>query len=92
MPICHPIICSYVPLWYGQVEMGILETAYRSLVRQMNTIFRNKLWYVMIEQFLMKYVWSGCGMVIISLPLLLGNKRTGGHWFSTRLILVLVGS
>ena len=57
--------------------MGILETAYRSLMRQMNTIFRNKLWYVMVEQFLMKYVWSGCGMVIISLPLLLGNKRTG---------------
>ncbi|XP_043216685.1 ATP-binding cassette sub-family D member 2-like [Amphibalanus amphitrite] len=64
--------------FYGghQVEMGILETAYRSLMRQMNTIFRNKLWYVMVEQFLMKYVWSGCGMVIISLPLLLGNKRT----------------
>ena len=59
--------------------MGILETAYRSLMRQMNTIFRNKLWYVMVEQFLMKYVWSGCGMVIISLPLLLGNKRTGGQ-------------
>ncbi|XP_037091950.1 ATP-binding cassette sub-family D member 1-like isoform X2 [Pollicipes pollicipes] len=64
--------------FYGghQVEMDILQGAYRSLMRQMNIIFRNKLWYVMVEQFLMKYVWSGCGMVIISLPLLLGNKKT----------------
>uniref|UniRef100_A0A8R1HR60 ABC transporter domain-containing protein n=2 Tax=Caenorhabditis japonica TaxID=281687 RepID=A0A8R1HR60_CAEJA len=36
----------------------------------MMLIFKKRIPYIMIEQFLMKYVWSGTGMVMIALPIL----------------------
>ena len=39
--------------------MGALRKAYKSLVKQSSIIFQKKLWYVMLEQFLMKYGWAG---------------------------------
>jgi len=60
-----------------QVELSYLEKAYDSLVDQMNTIFSQRLWYVMLEQFLMKYVWSGTGMIMVSLPILTSSRREG---------------
>jgi hypothetical protein len=60
-----------------QVELSHLERAYNSLVDQMNTIFSQRLWYVMLEQFLMKYVWSGTGMIMVSIPILTSSRREG---------------
>ncbi|XP_068153791.1 ATP-binding cassette sub-family D member 1 [Drosophila tropicalis] len=60
--------------FYGghKVEMQQLRQAYNRLVNQMNNIFSQKLWFVMLEQFFMKYVWSGTGMIMVSLPILTG--------------------
>lgn len=52
------------------IESSYVEAAYKSLTYQMHTIFAKKLWYVMLEQFLMKYMWSSCGMVVIALPIM----------------------
>ncbi|CRK91118.1 CLUMA_CG004806, isoform A [Clunio marinus] len=58
--------------FYGghKVEHLQLSDAYSRLCRQMNKIYSQKLWFVMVEQFFMKYVWSGTGMVMVSLPIL----------------------
>ncbi|RLU23160.1 hypothetical protein DMN91_005438 [Ooceraea biroi] len=58
--------------FYGghDTEHRYLNTAYKSLVTHLQRILAVKLWYVMLEQFLMKYVWSGTGLFVIAMPLL----------------------
>jgi ATP-binding cassette subfamily D (ALD) protein 2 len=58
--------------FYGghNTEHRYLNTAYKSLVTHLQRILAVKLWYVMLEQFLMKYVWSGTGLLVIAMPLL----------------------
>ncbi|XP_050357047.1 ATP-binding cassette sub-family D member [Nymphalis io] len=74
--------------FYGghKVELGQLQSAYKELVTQMTSVFNKKLWYVMLEQFCMKYVWSGTGMVMLALPILTGTRIDGsaGEGISAR--------
>ena len=41
------------------IERNNLMKAYESLKRQSTLIFNKRLWFVMLEQFLMKYGWAG---------------------------------
>ncbi|VDO61007.1 unnamed protein product [Heligmosomoides polygyrus] len=58
--------------FYGghEAEYKQLNRAYDDLKEQTKLIFRKRILYIMVEQFLMKYVWSGTGMVMIALPIL----------------------
>lgn len=71
--------------FYGghKVELLQLREAYNRLTNQMNTIFSQRLWFVMLEQFFMKYVWSGTGMIMVSLPILTGNKEKCKKFMTT---------
>ncbi|CAG9770298.1 unnamed protein product [Ceutorhynchus assimilis] len=54
-----------------KVEQSHLRSAFRILTQHLEHMFAVKLWFVMLEQFLMKYVWSGTGMIVVSLPVFL---------------------
>lgn len=63
--------------FYGghNVEKSNLRRAYKSLARQSVSIFNQKLWYVMLEQFLMKYGWAGTGMVVMAIPIFTSQDK-----------------
>mmetsp|Transcript_13439 Transcript_13439/g.18542 ORF Transcript_13439/g.18542 Transcript_13439/m.18542 type:complete len:714 (-) Transcript_13439:1013-3154(-) len=63
--------------FYGgdKIEKGILFQSYYKLVKHMNFIFRRSIFYNMMEGFLLKYVWSAVGLLMIAIPAFLYEKR-----------------
>ncbi|KAL7753985.1 ATP-binding cassette long-chain fatty acid transporter pxa2 [Sorochytrium milnesiophthora] len=59
------------------VERGILDASYQTLIRHVNRIFKTRAWYNMLEDWVIKYFWGACGLVICAGPVFFGDKATG---------------
>ncbi|KAI9220540.1 adrenoleukodystrophy protein [Blastocladiella britannica] len=58
-------------------ERTIIEDAYMRLIRHVNKLFKTRVWFNMIEDWVIKYFWGACGLVICAGPVFMpgANRR-----------------
>ncbi|KAL1730687.1 ABC transporter transmembrane region 2-domain-containing protein [Schizophyllum commune] len=59
----------------GAREKTILMNAYMRLIKHVNSIFKIRIAYEFTEDFVIKYLWSAAGYVLIAVPLLFTRAK-----------------
>lgn len=59
----------------GLREKDILWRAYLRLIKHVNSIYKIRIAYEWTEDYVIKYMWSAAGYLLISIPVLLGTKK-----------------
>lgn len=58
----------------GLREKDVLWRAYLRLIKHVNSIYKIRIAYEWTEDYVIKYMWSAAGYLLISIPVLLGRK------------------
>ncbi|KIK70089.1 hypothetical protein GYMLUDRAFT_34553 [Collybiopsis luxurians FD-317 M1] len=58
----------------GARERDILTGAYMALIKHVNSVYRTRITYEIIEDFTIKYAWSAAGYGLIAVPLLFTRR------------------
>lgn len=45
----------------GRAERALFEKSYLALQSEYNVLYRQRLWYIALEQFIMRYMWTATG-------------------------------
>ncbi|KAH8830591.1 ABC transporter transmembrane region 2-domain-containing protein [Flagelloscypha sp. PMI_526] len=59
----------------GARERDILQRAYLRLIRHVNSIYKIRIAYEWTEDYVIKYLWSAAGYVLIAVPLLITRTK-----------------
>ncbi|KAF7725939.1 hypothetical protein EC973_009176 [Apophysomyces ossiformis] len=58
-----------IALYDGQqIEKDVLDRSYYALIKHVNRIFRLRVPHGILEDFIIKYFWGACGLVLCSVP------------------------
>lgn len=59
----------------GKREKEILWRAYLQLIKHINSIYKIRIAYEWTEDYVIKYLWSAAGYVLIAIPYLLTRRK-----------------
>ncbi|KAJ3102769.1 hypothetical protein HDU97_000308 [Phlyctochytrium planicorne] len=58
-----------IALFAGEnVEKGLLDKTYRSLIKHVNKLYKTRIWHSMMEDFIIKYFWGAMGLSLCAIP------------------------
>ncbi|KAI3644475.1 hypothetical protein MP228_010639 [Amoeboaphelidium protococcarum] len=60
------------------VEKDILNNAYTALIKHVNSIYKVRIGYGMLEDFVVKYFWGACGLILCAVPVFFEKAITTG--------------
>lgn len=58
----------------SRLEKDILNRTYLRLIRHVNSIFKIRIAYSMVEDLVIKYAWSAVGYMLVSIPVFFPNQ------------------
>ncbi|KAI8337052.1 ABC transporter transmembrane region 2-domain-containing protein [Chlamydoabsidia padenii] len=74
-----------IALFEGQeIEKTVLDKSYYALIRHVNRIFRMRVPHSMLEDFVIKYFWGACGLILCSVPVFVKLEGMGLGSVGTR--------
>jgi len=79
--------CEEIAFYNGhENEKNFLWQSYSDLMEHVSTIYRSRIWYNMCEGFLMKYIWSTAGLMMLAVPTFTRGKLVEGNYVSNETV------
>ncbi len=66
--------------FYGgeKIEKNLINNAFNAFISTSKALSKQEFWFLIVEQFFMKYIWSAAGLSMLSISILLSDKSING--------------